>query len=101
MRACAVAAHRGQYCDALENKKNDVILLLHDNYGGVAPLTYRHLCVLGRATRTRDGTTYDSWAAPSFVPHYGQKLSSAAVFQDAAIIRDGIATLRANTVVTG
>ena len=57
--------------------------------------------MLGRATRTRDGTTYDSWAAPSFIPHYGQKLSSAAVFLDAAIIRGGIDQLRANTVVAG
>ena len=47
----------------------------------------------------RDGTDYTSWAAPSFIPHYGQKLSSAAVFADAAIIRDGILKLSANSAM--
>ena len=94
-----VKGRKGQYSDALVNKKNSAVLLLHDNYGGIAPPTLKHFYLLARGTRIRDGTDYTSWAAPSFIPHYGQKLSSAAVFADAAIIRDGILKLSANSAM--
>ena len=97
-RGC-VHARRGQYTDALVNKKNAVVLLLHDVYGGIAPPTLKHLYQLARGTRVRDGTVYTSWAAPSYLPHYGQRLSSAAVFADAAIIRDGIHALCADSAM--
>ena len=75
-----VKGRKGQYSDALVNKKTSAVLLLHDNYGGIAPPPLKHFHLLARGTRIRDGTDYTSWAAPSFIPHYGQKLSSAAVF---------------------
>ena len=80
-------------------RRTPVVLLLHDVYGGIAPPTLKHLYQLARGTRVRDGTVYASWAAPSYLPHYGQKLSSAAVFADAAIIRDGIHALCADSAM--
>ena len=38
----------------------------------------------------RDGTDYSSWAAPTFIPHYEQRLSAAAVFGDAALVYEGV-----------
>ena len=69
-----------------------------EEYSNFSP-TLKHLYQLARGTRVRDGTVYTSWAAPSYLPHYGQKLSSAAVFADAAIIRDGIHALCADSAM--
>ena len=37
----------------------------------------------------RDGTVYSSWTARSFYMHYAQRLSCAAVMEDAKIINRG------------
>ena len=83
-----VEAHKGLYADALR-KGTTVDALLSNPFGGLAPATLAHLFQLDRtakSTRGRDRTVYTSWTAPSFLPYYKQKLSSAAVICDAAAI---------------
>ena len=83
-----VEAHKGHYADALR-KGTTVNALISNPLGGLAPATLAHLFQLDRTakgTHGRDRTVYTSWTAPSFLPYYKQKLSSAAVICDAAAI---------------
>ena len=95
-----VKYRKGQYRDAIVNKKNTVNLLLHCLYGGAHRGAVAHLHCLQRASEAHDGTVYDSWAAPSYVTHWGQALSHAAVFGDACDIFNGVKKLRGAAVAT-
>ena len=76
----------------------NVNLLLHCIYGGAHRGAVAHLHCLQRASMAHDGTVYDSWAAPSYVTHWGQALSHAAVFGDACDIFNGVKKLRGAAV---
>ena len=82
-----VAPHQGDYLDAIVNRKAAVHLLVHEaRLGGMSPYAARHLRRLGRAAATNgiDGTDYmRSFTARSFVPHFGQRISTACVMYGA------------------
>ena len=89
-----VAAHGGDYRDAISNKKAQVRLLVHETTGGFSPFAAKFLRRLGReaATNGCDATDYSrSSTANSFVPYYAQYISSACVMNGAAGINAGIA----------
>ena len=77
-----VAKHDGDYHDAINKRKAYVKLELHGMLGGMSVYTSK---TLHRAARDAvrngcDGTNYgENRAAASFVPHYAQKLSWAAI----------------------
>ena len=82
-----VAAHGGDYRDAIRNKKARVHLLVHENLGGFSPYAARTLRRLGRNATANgcDATDYNrSSTANSFVPYYSQRISSACVMNGAA-----------------
>ena len=78
---------RGDYYDALRVKHNEVIPLIHETYGGMAPDATRHLYRLARDSRRpgrRDGTKYTgSWTARGFTAFHAQRISAAIVVQGA------------------
>ena len=82
-----VAPHRGDYSDAIANRKAAVHLLVHEaTLGGMSPYAARHLRRLSRAAVANgiDGTDYTrSFTARSFVPHFGQRISTACVMHGA------------------
>ena len=76
----AVSAHRGDYHDAIWTKRNTVRMVGHSIFGGFMPGAVAHLRSL--AKRSLDRTVYESWAAPSFVAHWAQRISAAIVTAD-------------------
>ena len=92
-----VKAHRGDYADAICNRKARVKLLCHEIFGGMSSYAARHLRRLARdaARGGADATDYTlSATARSFVPFYAQRISSAIVMNGARSILDGIARAR-------
>ena len=89
-----VAPHQGDYRDAINNRKASVNLLVHESAtGAMSPFAARHLRRLGRAAATEgcDGTDYThSYTARSFVPHFGQRISTACVMYGAEGILKGV-----------
>ena len=89
-----VAHHDGDYRDAINNRKASVNLLVHESAtGAMSPFAARHLRRLGRAAAEegRDGTDYTrSYTARSFVPYFGQRISTACVMYGAEGILKGI-----------
>ena len=79
---------KGDYHDAIEKKKSKVHLLIHEaGLGGMSAYAARRPRRLARAAAdTGDGkkTKYRrSLTAPSFLPLYAQRLSSACVMEGA------------------
>ena len=92
-----VRFRRGQYYDALYIKRNTVVCFIMEILGGIAPASARHLRRLAEEAEKpgrRDGTVYSSWTARSFYIHFAQRLSCAAVMEDAKIINRGARFLR-------
>ena len=85
-----VAAHRGDYHDAIENRKAAVHLVLFEaGLGGMSPYAARRLRRKGReaAESGADPTDYTtSPTARSFVPYYAQRLSATCVLWGASAI---------------
>ena len=87
-----VAAKKGDYHDALVNKRSRVIPAVIESTGGLSPpLRAQMRCLEGRAKgagasdRTKYGSTRAS--ARSFMVHHTQRISLAAVKYDALAIR--------------
>ena len=85
-----VAAHRGDYYDAIENRKAAVHLVAFEaGLGGMSPYAARRLRRKGRdaVESGADPTDYTtSPTARSFVPYYAQRLSAASVLHGASAI---------------
>ena len=87
-----MAAKKGDYHDALVNKRSRVIPAVIESTGGLSPpLRAQMRCLEGRAKgagasdRTKYGSTRAS--ARSFMVHHTQRISLAAVKYDALAIR--------------
>ena len=87
-----VAAKKGDYHDALVNKRSRVVPAVIESTGGLSPpLRAQMRCLEGRAKgagasdRTKYGSTRAS--ARSFMVHHTQRISLAAVKYDALAIR--------------
>ena len=79
-----VDEHKGNYFDALFNKLNAVTLFLMEVSGALSPPAKRHLRRLGRRSKIRDRTSYDTLQNQGkFVAFWIQRLSAAAVTGDA------------------
>ena len=76
-----VAEHRGDYHDAITNKRNTTDLVLHNPFGGFAPGAERCLRMLSK--RSIDTTVYENWAAADYCTYRGQRISGAIVTADA------------------
>ena len=74
--------------------KASVNLLVHESAtGAMSPFAARHLRRLGRAAAEEgcDGTDYTrSYTARSFVPYFGQRISTACVMHGAEGILKGV-----------
>ena len=96
-----VKAHRGDYADAICNRKARVKLLCHEIFGGMSSYAARHLRRLARdaARGGADATDYTlSATARSFVPFYAQRISSNIVMHGARNALDRIKRLRHDMV---
>ena len=86
-------AAKGDYHDALLNRKARVHLLVHETTGAFSPYAAMRLSRLGRLAVERgvDSTDYSrSYTARSFVPYYAQSISSACVMHGADGILKGV-----------
>lgn len=85
-----VKERRGQYFDALRNKRSTVIPMIVETFGGISPHAIHHIAKLAkRAKHGRDGTAYGrSRTSPkTFFVHHTQQLALAAILGDAKAIR--------------
>ena len=89
----AVAAHKGDYHDAIHVKRNTVELRLHNVFGGFNRGATRALHALSK--RATDRTAYESWAAPEFQPYWGQRISASIVMTDAKRCLHALSAMRA------
>ena len=87
-----VAAHDGDYVDALKNNKAMVRLLVHETTGGLDAYAAKHLNYLAReaAKNEYDGTDYRNSRTASFAVHYSQRIVTACVAYGAEGILKGI-----------
>jgi len=88
----SVKARRGDYWDALKNKKAVVIPAIVETFGGISPHFLRFISRLAARTKRgggRDGTQYgrSRLSAKSFFVHHTQQISAAAQVGDAKAIR--------------
>ena len=76
---------RGDYYDALYNKRNTVVLFMVSLFGGLSAQALRYMTTLRtRAkTRRRDTTDYVLGGPPRWMAHWTQRLSAAVVMGDA------------------
>ena len=88
-----VAAHKGDYHDAIHVKRNTVELRLHNIFGGFNRGATRALHALSK--RATDRTAYESWAAPGFQPYWGQRISASIVMTDAKRCLHAVSAMRA------
>ena len=78
-----VEAVLGLYHDAIHVKKNELLLLISDTFGGVSDEAFRylrHLAATASAEGATDKTKYDTrrpWHV-SFFEHHARRLSAAA-----------------------
>ena len=85
-----VAAHRGEYHDAIHCKRNEFWLVLMEIFGGLAPEGVKLFKLYAqRAKAGVDRTEYvatdsSTRGAHAFAPHWAQLLSAAVVEGDAA-----------------
>ena len=95
-----VAAHRGDYYDAIENRKARVHLVVFEaGLGGLLPYGARRLRRNARAAKESgaDPTDYTiSPTARSFVPYYTQRLSADCVLNGASAIQKSLKRKTAN-----
>ena len=90
----------GLYHDAIHVKKNELLLLISDTFGGVSDEAFRylrHLAATASAEGATDKTKYDTrrpWHV-SFFEHHARRLSAAAALGHAAVLHKGVATARA------
>ena len=93
-----VKANYGDYGDAIRNRKAKVLLLGHENSGGMSAFTAKQLYRLGREAKEHGHDTTDyhrSHTARSFVPFYSQRMSTAFVMHGAKGILKGLKKARA------
>ena len=100
-----VAAHRGDYYDAIENCKAAVHLVtLEAGLGGMCLHTRRAACArwaVAKNSRGADATDYTtSPTARSFVPFYAQRLSAACVLNGARAIQKSLKRMAARRHAT-
>ena len=93
-------AHRGDYADALSNKNNAVIALIAEIFGGLGRMLTRTLKFLVRiasdSARGRDSTDYGrARRSPGHFAFHSRRISTKAVFGDAAHISAGIGDVKA------
>ena len=92
-----MAAVRGEYHDAIHVKKNKLLLLVSEVFGGVngAALEYlRRLAAAAGAEGGVDTTAYSTrhaWRL-SFFEHHARRLSAAVALGDAAVLVGGMAS---------
>ena len=82
---------RADYHDAIHVKRATVIVLLLEIFGGISPQARAHighLAMRARGRGARDSTRYgrSRTSARSYFVHHTQRLSLAAVLQDARAI---------------
>ena len=101
-----VAAHRGDYWDAVENRKATVHLITFEaGLGGMSPYVARRLRRLGREAKESGADPTDYTTSPtarSFVPFYAQRLSADCVLNGARAIQKSLkrkAALRRSATV--
>ena len=95
----SVKAVRGDYYDALKNKRAKVVPMIVETFGGHSPHSLRYISRLAarvKKARARDGTKYgrSRTSATSFFMHHTQQLSAAAQVGDAKAIRREITHLK-------
>ena len=93
-----VKANYGDYGDAIRNRKAKVLLLGHENSGGMSAFAAKQLYRLGREAKElgNDSTDYQrSHTARSFVPFYAQRMCTAIVMHGAKGILKGLKIARA------
>ena len=80
-----VKEKRGDYHDALYNKRNTVVLFMVSLFGGLSAQALRYMTTLRtRAkTRRRDTTDHVLGGPPRWMAHWTQRLSAAVVMGDA------------------
>ena len=90
--------HKGDYYDARQAKRNQVVPLIVEALGGIGRRGARCLRFLARRAkdrkRGRDGTRYSRFHPANFLSHHLAKIVSAAVYADAQHIEDGINYLK-------
>ena len=95
-----VTRHRGDFHDALCVKKNRVVLWYVENSGAIAGGTMAHMRKLDRASKrgagSRDNTKYgrSRLSAKSFLQHHTQRISLAAVTEEADHILHNVNVLK-------
>ena len=90
-----VAAQDGGYSDAINNRKADVNLLVHETTGAICPSAARHLRRLARDAKANDcdGTDYRNSGVTSFVAYYAQHIVTACVMYGAEGVLKGVDTI--------
>lgn len=94
-------AKDGACHDAIANKRNTVLLLIAEVFGGVSPFTHSVLVRLCKEARTgQDGTRYSLMCPQSYYQHWATALSTAIVCGDAEALLDGKRRKEAHHVAT-
>ena len=83
-----MAAQAGNYTDAIKNKKNTVIALIANPFGGVTRTVERLVRRLAKVPGM-DGTKYGEHSLPSFFAHHAAAISMACVWGDSEMLVDG------------
>ena len=94
----SIREERGQYYDALKNKRATVVPMIIETMGGISPHSVRYISRLAARAKAggRDHTAYgrSRTSARSFFVHHAQQLSAAAQVGDAKAIRRKITQLK-------
>ena len=83
-----VAARAGYYADAVKNKKNTVIALIANPFGGVTRTVEKLVRRLSKVQGV-DGTRYGVHSPRSFFAHHAAAISMACVRGDAETLVHG------------
>jgi hypothetical protein len=80
-----VAEKRGDYYDALHNKRNTVFLFMVSLFGGLSAHALRYMFTLRKRAKQRrhDTTDYVLGGPRQWMAHWTQRLSAAVVMGDA------------------
>ena len=84
-----VGAHVGHYFDALHNKKNVVVALIAETFGGVTPTVEALIRRLDKV-EGQDGTKYGRYSTQSFFVHHSGSISMQIVQGDAEVLMQGV-----------
>ena len=97
--------HKGDYDDARQVKRNQVVPLIVEALGGIGRRGARCLRFLARRAkdrkRGRDGTTYSRFPPSNYLSHHLSAISMAAVYADACHIDDGVTGLKQDAHAAG